>query len=139
MKPTMLTMSIAIICAAPALATREPTVPPVYYLIDYGPGHIDNPEYVAWIAELPPDLLHFGKDVPMTHLYGPIAAVGGENKAHGRNREDIRRLTRRKWSSACRLRRMTDALHAAGVGMICPTPPPTSATRYPRVFDFYDH
>src|SRR5690606_29614912 len=81
MKPTMMAMSIATICAAPALATREPTVPPVYYLIDYGQGHIDNPDYVAWIAELPPDLLHFGKDVPMTHLYGPIAAVGGENQA----------------------------------------------------------
>ncbi|MGD9498619.1 MAG: hypothetical protein AB7Y46_20160 [Armatimonadota bacterium] len=144
MKPTMLTMSIAIICAAPALATREPTVPPVYYLIDYGPGHIDNPEYVAWIAELPPDLLHFGKDVPMTHLYGPIAAVGGENQAHGRNREDIRRLTPEEVvERMAALRRMTDALHAAGVGMIMPY---TSSITYvgdpdtrEGIFDFYDH
>ena len=73
---------LAILTAAPgALATREPTVAPVYYLIDYGREHIDNPEYIEWIKELPPELLHFGKDVPMTHLYGPIAAVGGENPA----------------------------------------------------------
>ena len=105
------------VMTAPALATREPTVPPVYYLIDYGQGHLDSPEYVEWISELPPDLLHFGKDVPMTHLYGPIVAVGGENQAHGRNRDDIRRLTPAEvHERIATLQRMNDALHAAGIG-----------------------
>ena len=40
-----------------ALATREPTAAPVYYLIDYGREHLDNPEYVEWVRELPPDQL----------------------------------------------------------------------------------
>lgn len=144
MKPTMMAMSIATICAAPALATREPTVPPVYYLIDYGQGHLDNPEYVAWIAQLPPDLLHFGKDVPMTHLYGPIAAVGGENQAHGRNRDDIRRLTPAEVvERMAALRRMTDALHAAGVRMVMPYTASITYAGDPDtregIFDFYDH
>lgn len=136
--------SIAAICAVPALATREPTVPPVYYLIDYGQGHIDNPEYIEWIAELPPDLLHFGKDVPMTHLYGPIAAVGGENQAHGRNREDIRRLSPAEVAERMTaLRRMTDALHAAGVKMVMPYTSSITFVGDPEtregIFDFYDH
>jgi len=139
-----MSLSIAVAVAAPAVATREPTVPPVYYLIDYGPSHLDNPEYIEWIAELPPQLLHFGKDVPMTHIYGPIAAVGGENQAHGRNRDDIRRLTpaevRERMAA---LRRMTDALHAAGVEMVMPYTSSITYAGEPETregfFDFYDH
>ena len=60
---TRLSMSmLALIMAAPTFATREPTAAPVYYLIDYGREHLDNPEYIEWIRELPPDLLHFGKN-----------------------------------------------------------------------------
>ncbi len=132
------------VMTAPALATREPTVPPVYYLIDYGQGHLDSPEYVEWISELPPDLLHFGKDVPMTHLYGPIVAVGGENQAHGRNRDDIRRLTPAEvHERIATLQRMNDALHAAGVKMVMPY---TAAITYAGnpdtregFYDSYDH
>ena len=135
---------LAVLLAAPAMATREPTVPPVYYLIDYGPNHLDNPDYVTWIAELPPQLLHFGKDVPMTHLYGPIQAVGGENQAHGRNRDDIRRLTPAEvFERIATLQRMNQALHAAGVQMVMPY---TSAITFAGnpdtregLFDFIDH
>ncbi len=136
---------LAILTAAPgALATREPTVAPVYYLIDYGREHIDNPEYIEWIKELPPELLHFGKDVPMTHLYGPIAAVGGENQAHGRNRADIRRLTPAEvHERIAALRRMNDALHEAGVKMVMPYIASITYAGHPDTregfFDFYDH
>jgi hypothetical protein len=116
----------------------------VYYLIDYGPNHLDNPDYITWIAELPPQLLHFGKDVPMTHLYGPIQAVGGENQAHGRNREDTRRLTGAEVAERiATLQRMNQALHAAGARMVMPY---TSAITFAGnpdtregLFDFIDH
>jgi len=123
---------------------REATVPPVYYLIDYGPNHLDNPDYVKWAAELPPELLHLGKDVPMTHLYGPIAAVGGENQAHGRNRADIRRLSPAEVRERiAALRRMNADLHAAGVGMVMPYIASITMAGDPvkreGFFDFYDH
>lgn len=133
-------------CLLPAvvLAQREPTVPPVYYLIDYGGDHLANPDYVTWAAELPPELLHFGKDVPMTHLYGPIAAVGGENQAHGRNRADIRRLTPAQVRERIAvLRRMNADLHAAGVTMTMPYIASITMAGEPvkreGFFDFYDH
>ncbi len=114
--------SLALALTAPmALATREPTAAPVYYLIDYKANHLDNPEYIEWIRELPPELLHFGKDVPMTHIYGPISAVGGENQAHGRNRDDIRRLTPDEVAERIAvLQHMNEALHDAGVEMVMP-------------------
>ncbi|MGD9496859.1 MAG: hypothetical protein AB7Y46_11205 [Armatimonadota bacterium] len=144
MSNVTVSLSLAVTVAAPALATREPTVPPVYYLIDYGQGHIDNPEYVEWIRELPPQLLHFGKDVPMTHLYGPIAAVGGENQAHGRNRDHIRRLSPAEVAERmAALRRMTDALHEAGVQMVMPYTSSITYAGHPEtregIFDFWDH
>jgi len=144
MNHLMTAATLTSILASPALATREPTVPPVYYLIDYGPNHLDNPEYIEWIAELPPQLLHFGKDVPMTHLYGPIAAVGGENQAHGRNREDIRRLTPAEVRERiAALRRMNEALHDAGVEMVMPYTSSITYAGHPDTregfFDFYDH
>ena len=144
MKRIVTAIILAGVLGAPACATREPTVPPVYYLIDYGREHLDNAEYVEWIAELPPDLLHFGKDVPMTHIYGPIAAVGGENQAHGRNRADIRRLTPAEVQERIdTLQRMVDALHAAGVETVMPYTSSITFAGNPDtregLFDFYDH
>jgi hypothetical protein len=141
---TVALIALAAIIGAPALATREPTAAPVYYLIDYGHEHLDNPEYIEWVRELPPELLHFGKDVPMTHLYGPIAAVGGENQAHGRNREDIRRLTPDEVQARIEaLQRMNAALHEAGVGMIMPYTSSITFAGDPDTregfFDFWDH
>lgn len=137
-------IALAVTIAAPALATREPTAAPVYYLIDYGREHLDNPEYVEWVRELPPDLLHFGKDVPMTHIYGPIAAVGGENQAHGRNREDIRRLTPDEVQARIEsLQRMNAALHEAGAKMVMPYTSSITFAGEPDTregfFDFWDH
>lgn len=137
-------IALAVIIAAPALATREPTAAPVYYLIDYGDEHLDNPEYIEWIRELPPDLLHLGKDVPMTHIYGPIAATGGENQAHGRNRADIRRLTPDEVQARIEsLQRMNAALHEAGVEMVMPYTSSITFAGDPvkreGFFDFWDH
>jgi hypothetical protein len=127
------------------LAARRPvTRAPAYYLLDYGSDHLDNPDYVQWVAQFPPDLLHFGKDVPMTHLWGPIVAVGGENQAHGRNRADIRRLTSDEVQQRLdKLRTMNKALHAAGVRMVMPYISAITfagdAEKRIGLFEFYDH
>ena len=121
MRLVMIAAFAVLVPASLALATRQPTAAPVFYLIDYGPNHLDNPEYVEWVRKQPPELLHFGKDVPMTHVFGPIAAVGGENQAHGRNRADIRRLTPGEVRERiAALQRMNKALHDAGAKMVMP-------------------
>lgn len=137
-----LTMALAV--AVPGVAQREKTVAPVYYLLDYGYNHLDNPEYIEWARQLPPDLLHFGKDVPMTHLFGPIQAVGGENQAHGRNRADIRRLTPAEVRERiATLQRMNKNLHGAGVKMVMPYIAAITMAGDPvkreGFFEFYDH
>ncbi|MBM4045324.1 MAG: hypothetical protein FJ279_09435 [Planctomycetes bacterium] len=144
MRSAMVATIAVLLAANSALATREPTAPPVYYLIDYGGNHLDNPKYVEWVKELPPELLHFGKDVPMTHLWGPIAAVGGENQAHGRNRADVRRLTPAEVRDRiAALQRMNKALHEAGVKMVMPYISAITYAGDPKTregfFSFYDH
>lgn len=139
---TMLSMLLVVM--AGALWGLEPTRAPVYYLLDYGGQHLDNPDYVAWVRELPPDLLHFGKDVPMTHLYGPIQAVGGENQAHGRHRADIRRLSPGEVRDRlATLQRLNRDLHAAGVRWVMPYIAAITMAGDPvrreGFFEFYDH
>jgi len=127
------------------LARERPRVrAPVYYMLDYGRHHLDNPGYVKWISDFPPDLLHFGKDVPMTHLWGPIAAVGGENQAHGRNRSDIRRLSPAEVGERiAKLRSLTKALRAAGVKWVMPYISAVTVAGDPKkrigFFEFFDH
>lgn len=133
-----------LLLASATWATREPTVPPTYYLLDYGYNHLDNPQYVEWVKQLPPELLHFGKDVPMTHVFGPIAAVGGENQAHGRNRADIRRLSPAELKTRMAgLQKLTADLHAAGVTMVMPYISALTYAGDPQkrdgLFEFYDH
>ncbi len=137
-------LMVLVFSGGPVFATREPTVPPVYYLIDYGRNHLDNAEYVEWVRQLPPELLHFGKDVPMTHVFGPIAAVGGENQAHGRNRADIRRLSPAEVRERiAKLQKMNAALHGAGAGMVMPYISAITYAGDPKTregfFAFYDH
>ena len=71
-------------------------------------------------------VLHLGKDVPFTHSWGPVQALGGENQAHGKKRpfgqdDDIRRLSpdevRQRMAD---LSRLTADLHRAGVKWVAP-------------------
>lgn len=140
----MLLLGLCMAVAAPGGAAREKTLAPVYYLLDYGGQHLANPEYLQWARELPPDLLHLGKDVPMTHLFGPIQAVGGENQAHGRHRADIRRLTPAEVRTRiATLQHMTRGLHEAGVKQVMPYIAAITMAGDPvkreGFFEFYDH
>ncbi|MFW5866914.1 MAG: hypothetical protein ACOCX2_03795 [Armatimonadota bacterium] len=108
---------------APRACAWDPdwrTSPPVTYVLDYGSDHIGNPDYIAAVAKSPPTILHLGKDVVMTHNWGPIQGVGGENQAGGKG-EAIRRLSPEEtWRRYHALEEMVDGLHAAGVRYVMP-------------------
>ncbi len=119
------------------------TSPPVTYVLDYGRAHIGNPDYIASVAKSPPTILHLGKDVVMSHNWGPIEGVGGENQAGGRG-DAIRRLTPEETRERYRaLEEMVDNLHAAGVQYvmpyICSVTIGGSHIKRTGFWEFYDH
>ncbi|NLF71721.1 MAG: hypothetical protein GX575_22045 [Candidatus Anammoximicrobium sp.] len=102
------------------------TQSPFTYILDYGADHVRSPAYIERISQAPPTLLHLGKDVPFTHNWGPIQALGGENQAYGKRKpyapEDyIRRLspaeTQRRVAD---LTKLVEDLHQAGVKWVTP-------------------
>ncbi len=125
-------VAIGMTCSAALAGTggsaRAPQLSqaPFTYILDYGPDHLNSPEYLAKIRQAPPTLLHLGKDVPFTHNWGPIQATGGENQAYGKRKpyapEDYtRRLspdeTRQRLEDLTRLAR---ELHHANVKWVTP-------------------
>jgi len=120
------TVVAALLCglqsAAPANAADAEwtTTAPFTYVLDYGSRHVGREEYIRSVASAPPTLLHLGKDVPMTHNWGPIAALGGENQAYGKGHH-IRRLTPNEVRDRlASLREMARKLHKAGVRWVTP-------------------
>lgn len=116
---------------------------PITYVLDYGPQHIDRPEYLEAVASGPPTLLHLGKDVPFTHQWGPIQALGGENQAFGKG-EHIRRLSPDETRERIRsLTTMIEGLHRAGVAMVMPYICAMTLSghheRRTGFWEFYDH
>ncbi|MFW6438081.1 MAG: hypothetical protein ACOCZ7_03610 [Armatimonadota bacterium] len=132
--------------AAPGAHAWDPewrTSAPVTYVLDYGYNHIGNPDYIAAVSKSPPTILHLGKDVVMTHNWGPIQGVGGENQAGGKG-EAVRRLTLEDtWERYHALEEMVDDLHAAGVRYvmpyICSITIGGHHERRTGFWEFYDH
>ena len=119
------------------------TEAPITYVLDYGSRHLDHPEYVEAVRTAPPTLLHLGKDVVMSHNWGPIECLGGENQAGGKG-DCIRRLTpdetRQRLDG---LTAMVSELHDAGCTWVMPyicsmTIGGSHRTRA-GFWDFYDH
>ncbi len=72
--------------AAPANERRPmlpTTTPPIIYTIDYTDKYFTTPDFLERFKSAPPDLLHVGKALPITHLWGPIGLYGGENQYTG--------------------------------------------------------
>lgn len=122
---------------------------PFTYILDYGPDHICSPAYIQTITEAPPTLLHLGKDVPFTHNWGPIQALGGENQAYGKRKpyapEDyIRRLSAAETGQrAADLTRLARDLHQAGVKWVTPYICSMTLGGHPErragFWEFFDH
>jgi len=127
----------------------ELTKAPLTYILDYGREHVGSPAYVEMIAKAPPTLLHLGKDVPFTHSWGPIQALGGENQAYGKRRpyadEDfIRRLSPDETQQrVADLTKLVADLHRAGVKWVTPYICSMTMGGHPErragFWEFYDH
>jgi hypothetical protein len=68
------------IAAPPMLPT---TTAPIVYTIDYSGDYFENPDYIDRYRAAPPDMLHMGKAVPISHLWGPVRLYAGENQSTG--------------------------------------------------------
>src|SRR5690606_3193311 len=66
--------------AAEPLRSRTPLL----YLIDYSDRWFTESDYAGkQFGEISPDIVHVGKAVPFTHLWGPIPYMAGENQRTG--------------------------------------------------------
>ena len=95
-------MVLASLPAHGAMAEPHPLLPtttaPIVYSIDYSDRYFTTPAYVQAFYADPPDLLHVGKAVPISHLWGPIPLYAGENQytggaANGLSLENVTLLT----------------------------------------------
>lgn len=99
---------------------------PFIYVINYGDRWITNPEAAQVFGNEPPDVLHIGKAVPVTHLWGPIPYMAGENQStggrgHTLDRDAIRLLTPEELE--VKIEQITSAvarLHDAGIPAVMP-------------------
>lgn len=102
------------------------TTPPIVYVIDYSDRHFVEPEYLDRFRAAPPELLHVGKAVPITHLWGPVRLLKGENQytggpGHTLSWEAIALLDPGALAQRIELIRKTlDRYHAAGIREITP-------------------
>ena len=145
-----LACAVLLLASAPAAGQEKHlTAPPFTYVLDYGGKHINLPEYIEYYAQFPPTYLHLGKDVPFTHNWGPIQALGGENQAYGKKRpyakEDyIRRLSPEEVKQRIAdLTKLAADLHRVGVKWvtpyICSMTIGGHAERRAGFWEFYDH
>jgi len=116
---------------------------PLTYVLDYGPAHVGNAEYVPTVSSAPPTLLHLGKDVPFNHAWGPVQALGGENQAYGSGDAIARLSPDAVAARIAALRQMVDALHASGVRYvtpyICSMTLDGDPVKRSGFWEFYDH
>lgn len=138
-----LALLTAICCVAGSAQDEWSSEPPITYVLDYGNAHLGNAQWLEDVRNAPPTLLHLGKDVPMTHNWGPIAALGGENQAYGKG-DSIRRLTPDEVAARIAgLTRMVADLHDAGVRLVMPYICSNTVAGHPDsragLWEFYDH
>jgi len=128
-----LRMSVLLIGSLPAVAAAverdsmvPTTTPPIVYTINYSGAYFKEPGYIEQFTAAPPDLLHVGKAVPITHHWGPIRLFQGENQytggpGHTLSWENIALLSPEALAERIETIRQTiDRYHQIGIGEITP-------------------
>jgi hypothetical protein len=102
------------------LKKKIPTRAPIHYELDYAPNHLDNSKYPDLIKRTRPDLLHFGRDVPMSHLFGPVPILGGENSVPV-SESDLRLLSPKQLTERIgKFKKLNRRLHKSGAKLVMP-------------------
>ncbi|MGC9317604.1 MAG: hypothetical protein ACP5KN_06145 [Armatimonadota bacterium] len=110
----------------PLQAGTQRSARPFIYVIDYSDHWITDPDAMEEFGDTPPDLLHIGKAVPVTHNWGPIPYMAGENQrtggpGHTLSRENIRLLSPEELEEKIeRITAAVDRIHEAGVELLMP-------------------
>ena len=112
-------------CPSPCAPPEGARAPIVYY-IDYTDKYFTDPAFIDQFAEAPPDVVHVGKSVPITHNWGPVPVLAGENQytggpGHTLNWDAIRLLSPEEVRD--RIRVITEGvarLHRIGVPRVMP-------------------
>ncbi|MFP4057775.1 MAG: hypothetical protein ACLF0G_12995 [Candidatus Brocadiia bacterium] len=121
--------SLPFLLAAAALGAGPgppPTAPPIVYVINYSGRYFAEPDYIERFRQAPPDLLHVGKAVPISHHWGPIRLYQGENQytggpGHTLSWENIALLSPQALERrVATIRRTLRRYHAVGIPEIVP-------------------
>ena len=119
----LLGMNVTAALGSPMLPT---TSAPIIYTIDYSGDHFESPEYMERYRAAPPDMLHMGKAVPISHLWGPVRLYAGENQSTGGPKntlswENISLLDPQALEKRIEhIRRTVERYHALGIREIVP-------------------
>ncbi len=112
--------------SASAGASTRLSSAPFIYVINYSDKWITNPSALDEFGDMPPDMLHIGKAVPITHNWGAIPYMSGENQdtggpGHTLNRDNVRLLSQAELQQKIdTITASVKRLHDAGVGEILP-------------------
>ena len=119
-----------VMLSAAAAAGPDPVLPtttaPIVYTISYTDAYFKKPGYIEQFKAAPPDLLHVGKAVPISHLWGPTRLYYGENQytggpGHTLSWENIALLTPEKLAERIEnIRKTLDRYHGIGIREITP-------------------
>lgn len=128
--------------------TMESRVPLIYY-ISYTDKYFTDPKYLDAFRAAPPDVLHVGKAVPITHNWGPVPMLFGENQAtggpkHTLNWDNIRLLSPAELRNKIKLITATvKRAHDMGIRYVCPYIGQRALAGDPSkrqgFWNFYDH
>lgn len=111
-------------------AARDPMLPvttaPIVYTINYAGDFFTDPGYQEQFRAAPPDLLHVGKAVPISHHWGPTRMYAGENQwtggpGHTLSWENIALITPEQLAQRIEtIRQTVQRYHQIGIREIMP-------------------
>jgi len=126
---SMRILALVVACALqimPGAAETQRSCRPFIYVIDYSDKWVQDATAADSFGEQPPDVLHIGKSVPITHNWGAIPYMAGENQqtggpGHTLSRDNVRLLSPAELEA--KIKAITAAvvrLHEAGIPTVMP-------------------